>query len=572
MSEQVKLHVYDLSQGLAKTMSLALTGKQIDGIWHTSVVIYGKEIFYGQGVMMASPGTTQHGQPLQVIDIGETYLPEEVVTEYVDSLRSVYTQVLLLLLFILNPMSNVFNSAEKYHLLDFNCNTFSNDLCQFLCGENIPAHITGLPSDVINTPFGQSILPMIENMFGQSQLRPTAPAAVAPIQPSEDIQRLLQGDGPTADTAGLLQGLSAAAMSAAPMQRQAIQSVQSAQQMEQFVSEYKAVVVMFTSPTCGPCQMIKPKFKELVEEKNGQSNSIKVLGVLLDLSVAPDAQRYPIRGVPTFYFYLEGKKYSEFSGADYAELKSQLDILLFEAYPPHPHRRVLLKEIPHQPTVPILYTNVGKLDVIYGKLKEFSGASLSPTEDKTLQESRQFLEKKQSFDVSLWSSLVDNLLDKLSCDQWFPLLDIFKSLLVHEQVSHFYTKHPEQLGRVLELVEKKPNRATWIMVLRVACNLFKDSTLSTTHFTSNLDASYRLQLTQLLITSLLSEDGQIRQAAASLAYNCSNNVSIERLKKEEGIWTGMAEQEDDDWIVELASAAVDALSKEKDEEIAEFVW
>lgn len=122
-----------------------------DGIWHTSVVIYGKEIFYGQGVMMASPGTTQHGQPLQVIDIGETYLPEEVVTEYVDSLRSVYTQVLLLLLFILNPMSNVFNSAEKYHLLDFNCNTFSNDLCQFLCGENIPAHITGLPSDVINT-------------------------------------------------------------------------------------------------------------------------------------------------------------------------------------------------------------------------------------------------------------------------------------------------------------------------------------------------------------------------------------------------------------------------------------
>lgn len=321
----------------------------------------------------------------------------------------------------------------------------------------IYCHYSTLP---LYRPFGQSILPMIENMFGQSQLRPTAPAAVAPIQPSEDIQRLLQGDGPTADTAGLLQGLSAAAMSAAPMQRQAIQSVQSAQQMEQFVSEYKAVVVMFTSPTCGPCQMIKPKFKELVEEKNGQSNSIKVLGVLLDLSVAPDAQRYPIRGVPTFYFYLEGKKYSEFSGADYAELKSQLDILLFEAYPrkfffffwkeqlklkifmiAHPHRRVLLKEIPHQPTVPILYTNVGKLDVIYGKLKEFSGASLSPTEDKTLQESRQFLEKKQSFDVSLWSSLVDNLLDKLSCDQWFPLLDIFKSLLVHEQVSHFYTKH-----------------------------------------------------------------------------------------------------------------------------------
>lgn len=29
----VKLYVYDLSRGMAKSMSLALTGKQIDGIW-----------------------------------------------------------------------------------------------------------------------------------------------------------------------------------------------------------------------------------------------------------------------------------------------------------------------------------------------------------------------------------------------------------------------------------------------------------------------------------------------------------------------------------------------------------
>ena len=29
----VKLYVYDLSRGLAKSMSLMLTGKQIDGIW-----------------------------------------------------------------------------------------------------------------------------------------------------------------------------------------------------------------------------------------------------------------------------------------------------------------------------------------------------------------------------------------------------------------------------------------------------------------------------------------------------------------------------------------------------------
>lgn len=119
--------------------------------------------------------------------------------------------------------------------------------------------------------------------------------------------------------------------------------------------------------------------------------------------------------------------------------------------------------------------------------------------------------------------------------------------------------------------QEPPKKATWLMILRIACNIFANSTLSTTHFTSKLETSHRSQLTQLLITSLLADDAQIRQAAASLAYNCSTCIAIERLKKEEGIFTGMAEQEDDDWLVELSSAILDALTKETDEEIRKFI-
>lgn len=36
-------------------------------------------------------GATHHGQPLEIIDMGETYLPPEVVLEYVESQRSVFT-------------------------------------------------------------------------------------------------------------------------------------------------------------------------------------------------------------------------------------------------------------------------------------------------------------------------------------------------------------------------------------------------------------------------------------------------------------------------------------------------
>jgi len=35
---KVSLHLYDLSQGMARAMSAQLLGKQIDGVWHTGVV------------------------------------------------------------------------------------------------------------------------------------------------------------------------------------------------------------------------------------------------------------------------------------------------------------------------------------------------------------------------------------------------------------------------------------------------------------------------------------------------------------------------------------------------------
>ena len=40
----VSLNVYDLSQGLAKSLSQAIIGHQIEGIWHTGIVVYGKVV------------------------------------------------------------------------------------------------------------------------------------------------------------------------------------------------------------------------------------------------------------------------------------------------------------------------------------------------------------------------------------------------------------------------------------------------------------------------------------------------------------------------------------------------
>lgn len=53
---RVELYIYDLSQGLASVMSQMLVGRQLDGIWHTSVVVYGKEFFFGStGIQSCTP-------------------------------------------------------------------------------------------------------------------------------------------------------------------------------------------------------------------------------------------------------------------------------------------------------------------------------------------------------------------------------------------------------------------------------------------------------------------------------------------------------------------------------------
>ena len=54
----VRLHLYDLSQGMARAMSAQLLGKQLDGVWHTGIVAFGQEFYFGGGIQCGTPGHT----------------------------------------------------------------------------------------------------------------------------------------------------------------------------------------------------------------------------------------------------------------------------------------------------------------------------------------------------------------------------------------------------------------------------------------------------------------------------------------------------------------------------------
>ncbi|XP_077980589.1 uncharacterized protein LOC144435827 [Glandiceps talaboti] len=132
---------------MARAMSQGILGKQIDGIWHTGIVIFGREYFFGGiGVESCHPGGTILGQPDEVHDLGLTQVNYTLFLDYLAALRS-----------------ETF-SPDKYNLLEHNCNTFSNEVAQFLTGQSIPSHITSLPKEVIDTPLGQMFKPMLDAM------------------------------------------------------------------------------------------------------------------------------------------------------------------------------------------------------------------------------------------------------------------------------------------------------------------------------------------------------------------------------------------------------------------------
>lgn len=39
-----------------------MIGKQIDGIWHTGIVVYGKEFYFGGGISYDLPACTPFGK------------------------------------------------------------------------------------------------------------------------------------------------------------------------------------------------------------------------------------------------------------------------------------------------------------------------------------------------------------------------------------------------------------------------------------------------------------------------------------------------------------------------------
>lgn len=237
----------------------------------------------GHGIQYSLPGQTHHGSPMEVLPLGVTSLPDDVILNYLDSLKSIY-------------------SPETYDLFLHNCNNFTNDVAQFLCGRSIPSHITSLPQTVLDTPFGQMLKPMLDRALRPITTAPNLPSTAVPPAPQHSAP------GP-------------AQVTVADSLLHLEESLKSA--------ESSCAVVFFTSATCGPCRAIYPRFAQMASDAGAKAKFIKV-----DVGVNYEAgQKYKISATPTFITFIRGEKVEEWKGASEGDLIARVNALMLMAYP-----------------------------------------------------------------------------------------------------------------------------------------------------------------------------------------------------------------------------------------------
>ncbi|KAF3348236.1 PUL domain-containing protein [Verticillium dahliae] len=510
---EVALFTYDLSQGLARQMSQGFLGFQLDAIYHTSIHLNGLEYVYDGGIVAIRPGTSHLGRPMQRIPLGTTELPMDVIEEFLDSLRPIFT-------------------LEAYDLWKHNCNNFSDSFAKFLVGKGIPDHIINMPQAVMDSPMGRMLLPQLNQTVNSMRQN----GGILGIQNNAAAQPQSTPSQPPKSkvvTAGTMQELSAALETA----------------------KTSCAVVFFTMSTCGPCKMLYPEYEQLAVDVADKAVLIKI-----DINRATDvATTFNVRAAPTFATFVHGEKQYQWTGATPHALREKVQLLVQMAWPRHPHELLNLPSFVSPGAKPVLYTKVPPLQKLLAKMGDAAS-------DPAVQAIRRFIESRDQNgpsqavlpDMRLFVDFLRRSTQTLSKETFFAVTDLLRCALIDPRVSgHFAEEHDHQtLNSIIGLVNTSTDApyALRLMTLQAACNLFSTQLYADQILQNEL---IREPVVQLISSSFLDDNhNNVRVAASSLMYNVAL-ASSNAKKTKSGDGLPEAEQ------VELAASVLEAIGQEE---------
>jgi thiol-disulfide isomerase/thioredoxin len=522
-------------------MSQQFLGTQIDAVYHTSLVLGGIEYFFGQGIQTCRAGTTHHGQPMEIIPMGQTALPMEIILEYLESMKEIYT-------------------PESYDLFLHNCNNFSNDLAMFLVGKGIPDHITSLPQTVLNTPFGQMLKPQLDAMM--------RPITQAPI-PQPAPARASNSNGVTAPTAqkGLPPQLAAYTGK--------VNSVTQLREVERLLqlANDRSAIIFFTSATCAPCKLVYQPYDDLAAEAGAKCVFIKIDFTKAERAIST---KFPdVRATPTFITFLHGQKRDEWSGADARQLRSNVENLLHAAFPVHPHLSKSVPKLLRTSQRPITYSKVPPLEKVVTKMGRNG-------KDPAVSSIVSFIDARERFGameapltkIPQFADFMKRSTSTLPPDLLFTAFDLLRIILTDVRVSGWFAEEhagatgtPATVSHLLEHVNKLGDKAPYALrltTLHLACNLFT-SPLFIPHL---LSPPLSPSLISILTTALLDDEHPaLKVSALSLAMNLASFNHVIRMKQHGANTTSSLSSEselDESEQIELLASLLEILGSDTD--------
>ncbi|KAG6027313.1 hypothetical protein E4U19_002086 [Claviceps sp. Clav32 group G5] len=509
----VHLLVYDLSRGLARQMSTGLLGFHLDAIYHTSILLQEREYVYDGGIIAIAPGSSHLGQPMEKLHLGTTSLPMDIIEEYLDSLRPIFT-------------------LEAYDLFRHNCNNFSDSFANFLVGKGIPQHIVKMPQAVLDSPMGRMLLP-----------------------------QLTQGVNMGRSSGSILGLEQSAQIPAKEAKAPGVVSVSRSDQLARMLDSAKdsCVVIFFTSATCPPCKLMYPIYDQLAGEFGAAVTFIKI--DIAQPSASEIAHHFSIRATPTFVTLFKGKEENRWSGADGAALRSKVQLLaqMSQQLNRHPHENLHLPSFQNIHAKPVIYQKLPPFEKLDAKMGSdiASSGQITRLRDFLQTRARDGAQDAVLPNLGELSSYLQHSIASLSPDVLFAVVDLFRCALADARVSGYYAEEPEHktVSSILDFVNAQDAcpYAMRLVTVQMACNMFSSPLFEHEVLSST---ALRTAFVRLVSSSFL--DGvhnNVRVAASSLLFN----ISLAHRRARTDSNKASLREEDQ---VELAAALVEAISQE----------
>ncbi|CAI2375354.1 unnamed protein product [Moneuplotes crassus] len=285
--------------GLAKSLSMSLIGKQIDGIYHTGICVYGKEYFYGNGINCENEGATPFGTPTETIELGETELPQEMFHDFLQDISERFTFL-------------------TYNIATNNCNHFTNECSTFLVDKTIPDFALKQAEEFFETPLGQMVKPMV--MAQQNALIQGASSMFDTGSAENENKTLNVNPEAVLNTFSQLQGETPVAADLSD----SITAISDISLLQESIITTPCLVLYLWSSVNEECKDSNTKIGEIAEKFSNDETSQVTFFSVNTQQVVEVAYNFNVKTIPCAYVYQNGEVVLTQEKFDPEELEQKL--------------------------------------------------------------------------------------------------------------------------------------------------------------------------------------------------------------------------------------------------------